>query len=243
MHFPTTHWSALARASLTGETEARSALSELCQTYWPPLNQFIRLRGYGEAEAADLTQEFLIHLLEHSALRKPDPLRGRFRSFLLGALTNFLSHERERRQAQKRGGDHVHVAVDAAIDGEGANALATASDMAEFDRAWAVTVVRTALQQVQKVYCEAGKGDLFGVMRPYLPGGNPPPPYEEASTKAGMSLAAFNSEVHRMRRQFRDCLCAEVARTVSAPHEIDEEIAYLYRVLMDRGTDLRPPES
>ncbi len=177
--------------------------------------------------------------MEHSALRKPDPLRGKFRSFLLGALTNFLSHERARRLAKKRGGEHTHVAV----DGEGVIVPAAANDVAEFDRAWAVTIVRAALERVQQDYSDSGKGELFGVMRSYLPGGNPPPPYEIAAAKAAMSLPAFNSEVHRMRRQFRDCICAEVAGTVSAPHEIDEEIAYLYRVLMDRGTDLRPPES
>jgi len=89
--FPTTHWSLLAQASLNGETEARAALDELCRRYWSPLNQFIRMRGHPPAEADDLTQAFLLHLLEHSALRKPDRLKGRFRSFLLGALVRFLA--------------------------------------------------------------------------------------------------------------------------------------------------------
>ena len=111
MYFPSTHWSVLARASASGETAGHEALEALCRRYWTPLNQFIRSRGYSEAEAEDLTQEFLLHLLEHSTLRKPDPLRGKFRSFLLGALMKFLSHERERQLAQKRGGQQPHISL------------------------------------------------------------------------------------------------------------------------------------
>lgn len=240
MYFPTTHWSLLAKATINGETEARSALGELCRRYWAPLKQFIRSRGYSETEAEDLTQEFLLHLLEHSTLRKPDPLRGRFRSFLLGALVKFLSHERDRRLTQKRGGQQVHVSVEALPENEELSAPAPAqAEVAAFDRAWALTVVRTALERVERDYAANGKADLFPVLRAFLPGGTAPPPYEEAAARAGLSLAAFNSEIHRLRHNFRDCVCAEVTGTVSAPHEIEEEIRHLYRVLMDRGTDLR----
>jgi DNA-directed RNA polymerase specialized sigma24 family protein len=238
MYFPSTHWSLLARASVNGETEAHAALGELCRRYWKPLNQFIRARGYGDAEAEDLTQEFLLHLLEHSTLRKPDPLRGKFRSFLLGALAHFLSHERARRLAQKRGGQQPHVSVelletDKALGDEPLRE----KDVAAFDRAWALEIVRRALAAVTEDYAKSGRVELFEVLRSFLPGGNSPPPYEEAAARARMSLAAFNSEIHRLRRQFRECVYAEVTGTVSAPHEIDQEIAHLYRVLLDRGTD------
>src|SRR5215212_4913074 len=109
MYFPTTHWSLLAKASLSGQMPAREALEELCRRYWSPLRQFIRWRGYTESEADDLTQEFVLHLLKHSTLNKADRLRGRFRSFLLGALTRFLADERDRRQAQKRGRGLAHL--------------------------------------------------------------------------------------------------------------------------------------
>jgi RNA polymerase sigma-70 factor (ECF subfamily) len=97
------------------------------------------------------------------------------------------------------------------------------------------------LEAVEKHYSEAGKGELFAVLRAFLPGETPPPSYEHAAEQAGMSVAAFNSEVHRLRGHFREHIRAEVTSTVSAPHEIDEEIAHLYQVLMDRGTDLRSP--
>jgi DNA-directed RNA polymerase specialized sigma24 family protein len=238
MYFPSTHWSLLAQASFGGEPEARRALEELCQRYWLPLRQFIGSRGYSETEAEDLTQEFILHLLERSALRKPDPLRGKFRSFLLGALANFLSHERERRLAQKRGGQQMHVSIEALGDDVdfGSSSLVN-EEVAAFDRAWALTIVRAALEAVAQQYAGAGKSELFAVLRAFLPGGQPPPSYEETAIRSGLSVAALNSEIHRLRRQFRDCLSAEVTSTVSAPHEIDEEIAHLYRVLLNRGTD------
>ena len=238
MYFLTTHWSLLAKATLDGETEARAALAELCRRYWSPLNQFIRSRGYLEAEAEDLTQEFLVHLLEHSALRKPDPDRGRFRSFLLGALTKFLSHERERRLSLKRGGQLPHVSM--ATLGEGVHGPPPESEVASFDRAWALTIVKAAVDRVERDYAEGGKDRLFAVLRSFLPGVNVPPPYEQAATEAGMSVAAFTSEVHRLRGKLRELMCAEVMATVSAPHEMEDEIGYLYRVLMDRATDFGP---
>jgi RNA polymerase sigma-70 factor (ECF subfamily) len=241
MYFPTTHWSLLAKATLNGESEARSALGELCRRYWSPLKQFIRSRGYSEQESEDLTQEFLLHLMEHSALRRPDPLRGKFRSFLLGALVKFLSHERERRLAQKRGGQQPHVSLDIIETAGAAESSPADTEAVTFDRAWALALVRGALEGVERDYVSAGKSELFAVLRAFLPGDTTPPSYEEAAAKAGMSIPAFTSEIHRFRRQFRDCVRAEVMVTVSAPHEIEEEIAHLYRVLMDRGTDFRPP--
>jgi len=241
MYFPSTHWSLLAQASIGGEPEARRALEELCRRYWPPLRQFICSRGYSETEAEDLTQEFILHLLERSALRKPDPLRGKFRSFLLGALANFLSHERERRLALKRGGQQAHLSIEAlGEDVNFGNAALMNGEVAAFDRTWALTIVRAALESVARQYADAGRSELFAVLRAFLPGGHSPPSYEEAASRAGLSVAALTSELHRLRRQFRDGLYAEVTSTVSAPHEIDEEVAHLYHVLLDRGTDFPP---
>jgi DNA-directed RNA polymerase specialized sigma24 family protein len=238
MYFPTTQWSLLAKATLDGQTEGRAALGELCRRYWRPLNQFIRSRGYSEAESEDLTQEFLLHLLEHSTLLKPDPLRGKFRSFLLGSLVKFLSHERERRFAQKRGGQQPHVSVEM-LEGELSSPQLAGDEVAEFDRIWALTILRTALANLEGTYLEAGKGELFAILRTFLPGSNAPPSYEAAAGRAGSSVVAFTSEIHRLRQKFRELIYAEVTGTVSAPHEVEEEIAYLHRVLRDRGTDLR----
>lgn len=234
MIFPTTHWSILAQASLDGKTEGRTALNELCRRYWHPLNDFIRSRGYASAEADDLTQAFLLHLLEHSTLQKPDRLKGRFRSFLLGALVRFLGDERDRRLAQKRGGGIPHVLLEEDHEGE-----FTAEEQAGFDRAWALTVLRACLAAVRQEYSSAGQEGIFSVARMFLPGSGTAPTYDEAATRLGISVSAFTSELHRLRVRIRELLWAEVAGTVAAPHEIEEELTYLQRVLMDRGTDLR----
>ena len=123
MYFPSTHWSVLAQDSLGGQADAARALEDLCRRYWSPLQQFIRLRGFNPTEAEDLTQEFLLHLQEHSTLKKADRRRGRFRSFLLGALVRFLADERDKRQTLKRGSGIVHLSAD-----EGGAELAAAPD-------------------------------------------------------------------------------------------------------------------
>jgi len=242
MYFPTTQWSLLARASLTGETTARQALEELCRHYWAPLHQFIRARGYTDAEAQDLTQEFILHLLEHSTLQKADRLRGRFRSFLLGALVRFLADEYDRRRAQKRGSGAVHLNLD-----EAENQLAANSDQDSslFDREWALAILENSLRTVQTEFEPKLGAAHFALLRTFLPGSINAPTYEEAAQKLDLSVPALKSELHRLRQRFKSLVRQEVANTVSAPHEIDEEMSHLQNVLMDRGHDfesgLKPP--
>ena len=161
MYFPTTHWSLLAQASLAGETSARAALDELCRRYWRPLNQFLRMRGYSETDAEDLTQAFLLHLLERSALSKADQFRGKFRSFLLGALVKFLAHERNYRQAQKRGGQSLHLSIEALSEENVEVPAMPETDVKAFDRAWALNVLRIAMDKIQQDYLAADKKELF----------------------------------------------------------------------------------
>jgi RNA polymerase sigma-70 factor (ECF subfamily) len=235
MYFPTTQWSVLAKASLNGETAARQALEELCRRYWSPLYQFIRARGYTEPEAQDLTQEFLLHLLEHATLRKADPQRGRFRSFLLGALSRFLADEYDRRQAQKRGRGAVHLSLEAQ-----APQVAASTEPGElgFDREWALVVLENALRSLGHEFQRAGGGERFAVLRRFLPGSTDVPGYDETARQLQMSLPALKSELHRLRQRFKALVRQEVASTVSAPHEIDEEMNHLQQVLMHKGNDL-----
>ena len=235
MFFPTTQWSVLAKAALDGETQARSALEDLCRRYWSPLREFIRLRGYPEAEAEDLTQGFLLHLLQHSTLKKADRLQGRFRSFLLGSLVRFLADERTRRLRQKRGGRIPHLSLE-----QQPFELATTPDPGtiKFDREWAVVVLENAMQSLHDEYAAAQEEKKFAVLRRFLPGASELLPYDTAASQLGLSLPAFKSELHRLRRRYRTVVVQEVADTVSAPHEVDQEMAHLQQVLLDNGTDL-----
>lgn len=231
MYFPTTQWTLLARASLNAETAGRQALEELCRRYWSPLHQFIRARGYTETEAQDLTQEFLLHLLEHSTLQKAERSRGKFRSFLLGALVRFLADEYDRRNAQKRGQGAVHLSV----EDEAADLAALPEPVTLFDREWALVILENALRGVQEEFEAGGSVARFAVLRHFLPGSLEVPTYEQAAAQLGLSLPALKSELHRLRKRFKELVRQEVASTVSAPHEIDEEMDYLQAVLMDRG--------
>lgn len=234
MYFPTTQWTLLARASLDGENTARQALEELCRRYWSPLFQFIRARGYRESDAEDLTQQFVLHLLEHATLTKADRLRGRFRSFLLGALVRFLGDEYDRRQAQKRGQGAIHLGLDDDVSDPAVN---FGTDASRFDREWALVVLENALRVLQNEYEAQAGAARFAVLRGFLPGSVQVPHYDEAAARMDLSLPAFKSELYRVRQRFKALVRQEIANTVSAPHEIDEEMTHFQRVLMDRGND------
>ena len=112
--FAPTHWSVIvAAASSQSEPEkARVALEELCQTYWMPLYTFVRSRGYSVPDAQDLTQSFFVYLLEHEIYARADREKGRFRSFLLASLKNFLADAYSREHALKRGGGQEFLPLD-----------------------------------------------------------------------------------------------------------------------------------
>jgi RNA polymerase sigma-70 factor (ECF subfamily) len=236
MYFPTTHWSLLAKATSSGDDEARRALEELCRRYWAPVNQFVQFRGRRDAEAEDLTQEFFLHVCRHSTFSRADRMRGRFRSFLLGALVKFLANETDRARAQKRGGGAADLRLDDMDDTTAPPAPPEA--LAGFDREWATTVLANAMDRVRGEFAGAGRGNVFGVLKDFLPGAAAPPSYEDAARRMGSSVPAFKSEVHRLRLRFRALIREEVAATVSAPHEIEAELAHLQTVLMDRGQNL-----
>jgi RNA polymerase sigma-70 factor (ECF subfamily) len=238
VYFPSTHWSLLAKATSSGDDEARRALEELCRRYWSPVNQFVRLRRSRAADAEDLTQEFFLHVCRHSTFARADQLRGRFRSFLLGALVKFLSNEADRARAQKRGGGLEDLPWD---EVEEAGAPSTPPEaQAGFDREWAVTILTNALTRVEAEYAGGDRRETFDTLKDFLPGAAATPSYEEAAGRLGVSGPAFKSEVHRLRLRFRALIRDEVAATVSAPHEIESELAHLHSVLMDRGQALGP---
>lgn len=230
MAFPTTRWSLLAQATIHGDTVQGAALAEFYRRYRAPVVNFIRRQTGDHARAEDLAQEFFLHLAESSTLQRADPLRGRFRSFLLGALTRFLARERTRSSAAKRGSGEAHLSLDALTPGVGEPA-----DLAEvaqaFDREWA----RDLLIRVRQELIAAWPGDKAGldVLLRFLPGAVETPPYEAAAAGLGWTLARLKTEVFRVRSQFRELVRAEVALTVEAPHEIDAEMAHLHLVLSD----------
>ncbi len=233
--FATTHWSVVAQSALTNVPEAENALAKLCETYWPPIYSFIRRRGYSPADAQDLTQSFFAFFLRTKAYARTDRLHGKFRSFLLASVKNFLADNRDRDQAIKRGGDYQFVF----LDQETAEVFydpASASDSSAehlFELRWAKTLTGGALNTLREELQAEGKLQLFEQLKNFLTGGSVLPSYDDAAARTGLRRATVKTHVHRLRQRYREIVRCEIARTVSSPHEIDEELHYLCNILAE----------
>jgi RNA polymerase sigma factor (sigma-70 family) len=232
--FTTTHWSLVeaAKPDEASRTRAREALEELCRAYWYPLYAFVRGRGYSAIDAQDLTQAFFARFIETGGFASGDRARGRFRSYLLGAMKHFLANEWHRAQTQKRGGQVRFIEWDA-LDPEARYAEATApSDNPEylFDREWALQTVAGALQALRGEMAQAGKSEQFDALKGGLTG-QEELPRGQIAARLGLSEGAVKVAVHRLRRRYRELLRAAVAETVSDEADLDEEMRYLVAVL------------
>ena len=218
---------------------AQAALAELCQTYWAPLYSFVRSRGYAMEDAQDLTQSFFAYLIEHKIYARVDRTKGKFRSFLLASLKNFLGHAYYREQTLKRGGSLDFLPLDDAR-AKAAESLfqthsSTSSEDRVFDRSWAAALVTAGLERLAADYKGESKEKLFfKELRAFLGGGaGPPPPYAELAVRLGMSESTLRTHVTRLRARYREALHAEVRRTVATEAQAQEELHVLLRVLTE----------
>ena len=224
-----------AKPDAVSQTRAREALEELCRAYWYPLYAFVRSRGYSAVDAQDLTQTFFARFIETGGFASADRERGRFRSYLLGAMKHFLANEWHRAQAQKRGGQVRFIEWDA-LDPEARYAeTSEQSDNPEhlFDREWALQTVAGALQTLRDEMTKAGKSDLFDALKGSL-SGQDESPRGQIAARLGMSEDAVKVAVHRLRQRYRKLLRAAIAETVSNEADLDDEMRYLVAVLRRR---------
>jgi len=231
--FASTHWSIVAQSAQTDVPEAANALAQLCETYWAPIYSFIRRRGYAPSDAEDLTQSFFAYFLRTKAYSRTDRLHGKFRSFLLASVKNFLADNWDRQQAIRRGGGYRFVSLDQGT-AESFYDVASASDSTAehlFELRWAKSLTAGALDSLRQELHAEGKARLFEQLKNFLTGGDVLPSYDEASARTGLPRATVKTHVHRLRQRYRDIVRREVARTVSSPHEIDEELRYLCNIL------------
>ena len=223
-----------AREEESGES-ARQALAGFCEAYWPPLYSFLRHRGHSSADAQDLVQGFFAHLLEQNTLIRADQQKGRLRTFLLGSLQNFLFNEYDRSRALKRGGGRQSVSIEEHLPEAEAAMLATAhlSDAGCYDLVWASNIVTRAWENLQNAFVAEGKAEWLEELRPFVAGGSVTPPnQEEAAARLGVPIATLRTWLSRLRQRYRESLRMEVASTVSDPADVDQELQYLYRILM-----------
>jgi RNA polymerase sigma-70 factor (ECF subfamily) len=228
--FATTQWNVVLAARDGTEGEARRALESLCEAYWYPLYAYLRRRGRGADEARDLTQGFFADLLGRDFLGAVDQSKGRFRSFLLASLEHFLSRDREKEQAQKRGGGARPLPLD--VDtAETRYRLEPADERTPeklFERRWGLTVMERAMDRLAAEH--ADQKERFERLKPCLTGSEEAS-YREVAAVLGMTEAAVKAAVHRLRQGYGRLLREEIADTVADPAEVDDELRHLLRVV------------
>lgn len=219
-----------------GETpEARAALSELCEVCYQPVFRFLRRDGRDDEAARELAQEFFARILQRGDLGAADPSRGRFRSYLLGAVKHFLADQRKREGCQKRGGGVAAESLDAPVTADGAppdlpDPGAAVPD-AWFDRQWALAVMERALSAVAAEFAAHGKAAQFDLLKPWLAGEAPALSQAGVARRLGWSEGAVKVAVHRLRKRFREALRAEVRQTLADGDDPDAELRYLLAAL------------
>lgn len=238
--FHTTRWTMVVRAQ--GEApEARAALGDLCEAYWMPVYRFLKREGRNDDQSRELTQEFFSRLLAGGTLERADPGKGRFRSYLLGALKHFLSDRRRAEGRQKRGGDVVIESIES-IESSGsetspglsiADPGAEASD-AYFDRHWALAVMERGLNAARESFKQARKENQFELLKPWLIGDVDGLSQSDVAAELGMSTGAVKVAVHRLRQKFGEAIRREIAETVDTEEEIAGELSYLIEALQSR---------
>jgi RNA polymerase sigma factor (sigma-70 family) len=242
--FRTTQWSVVFLSAQSQAPGSKAALAELCRRYWFPLYAFVRRRGYNPADTQDLVQGFFLHLLGHKALAGVDARKGKFRSFLLASIKNYISNEADRARCLKRGGTIEFVPLD----------LENAEELYKFEPAdfltpetifdarWATALLNETMARLGNECAAQGKSAIVQVLEPFLAPGSVQtvPSYEEAADQLQVSIVAVKTLIHRLRKQFSTFLREEVARTVSDPAEIDEDIHSLCEALIASEGRLGP---
>jgi RNA polymerase sigma factor (sigma-70 family) len=216
-------------------TEAgRTALEELCRTYWYPLYDFARRRGHAEEDAKDLTQGFFAQLLRDGAIARADAARGRFRTYLLTMFDRYRAHQYARATRQKRGGGCEVLSLDALRTAEARfqEEPATADSPEKiFDRKWALSLLEQTLAGVQHEYAAAGKAALFEALRSALWGGRGDLPYAVIAQQLGTTEGAVKVAMHRLRQRMREQLQREVEKTLLRAGDAGDELRHLFSAI------------
>lgn len=228
--FATTRWSLVAGAAGRPDREADAALALLCERYWPPLYAFVRGRVRDVQEAQDLTQEFFARLLEKQVLAQASPERGRFRSFLLASMKNFLANQWDRSQAARRGGGRPIFSLDvqAAESRLVVPSPVTLTPDQIYERSWALTLLEQVATRLRSEFVASGKERQFELLKAALSGDREKLPFAEMASTLGISEDAARQAASRLRKRYREVLKEEVAQTVADFQDVDDEIRCLF---------------
>jgi DNA-directed RNA polymerase specialized sigma24 family protein len=237
-HFVTTRWS-LIRPRCGGGTPSKidPGLVQLCQIYWRPIFTFIYRRGYSEADAQDLTQDFFVIIMEGNLLQSADPNRGRFRSLLLKSLTRFLIDAAAKQRRHKRGGQLQFISLESWMAEARAQLCLPRATIESvppevlFDAGWAAAIAEEALRRL-RLECESkGRRRVYEVLHPYLTSERSEICYESLSRVLGVPEMSVKSLLHHFRTRYRSLLREEIRKTVESEANVDDEIRYLCATL------------
>ncbi len=229
--FAPTQWSVVRDAG-GDPARRRAALEALCRIYWPPIYSYLRRRGHSPADAEDTTQAFFAHLLTGDFFDRPDPERGRFRGYLVGALRQFVSHERAHTDAQKRGGHLTFVDL-SGLDTEREYAAVDHAQLdpsEAYELSWAVTLLGQAMRRLEAEQRAAGRGPAFAALKPLLHSTPGPGDYDRIATALDTSRATVAVWLHRLTRRLAELVKLEVAATLENPADADQELQHLLHV-------------
>jgi RNA polymerase sigma factor (sigma-70 family) len=232
-NFATTQWSLVLKAGGAEPGKSAEALTALFQTYWYPLYAYLRRQDLSGDQAEDVVQGFFLRLLEKNTLAAATSDRGRFRSFLLTAIKNYLANERDYARAQKRGGNQRLLSLDF---GSGESRLSlepahSATPERLFERQWAITLLATVMQRLEAEYQQAGKDHHFALLKETLALNGERIGFAALGAELGLTENATRQAASRMKKRYRELIREEVAQTVSKPAEVDDEIRALFEAL------------
>ena len=232
--FATTSWSVVLQAASENDSKNQYALATLCEAYWYPLYAFVRRMGRSADDAEDLTQSFFLELMEKSKLAKSDPSRGRFRTFLLTSLQNYLKNEHRKNSTIKRGGHHSIISIDftAAESQYSLEPSHEQTPQRAFDKNWAFAVLKQVLVGLEQQYADSGKLRLYNSLKGHLVG-TASAPYAQIAAELGMKAGAIKVAMHRLRERYGQMLRLQIAKTMEDPANVDEELRHLFEVISE----------
>ena len=233
VRFDTTNWSVVLKAGGDRSSAAREALGTLCSAYWYPVYAMVRRYGHDATDAEDMTQAYFTRFLEKGWVKEVRPEHGRFRSFLLVSVRNFLHNERDRERAVKRGGGTRPVSLDGAAAEQryALEPVESATPETLFERAWAQEVLSRALERLKSEMTETGEAERFDQLKGHLTGDEHAETYRELAEAWGVGESAVRVALHRLRKRLGRLLREEIAVTVADPADVGEELRHLLTTL------------
>jgi RNA polymerase sigma-70 factor (ECF subfamily) len=226
--FETTHWSRVLAAGEGDSAQAREAIESLCAVYWYPLYAYVRRKGHSPADAEDLVQGFFARLLCLNSMAQVTRERGKFRSFLLGAMNHYMADEWDRASAKRRDCRRtISLDAGAAETRFGQEPQDHQTPERLFQRQWAMALLEAVVNRLRGEYAAAGKDELFMALRFAIAADRHALPYAELAGMLGMAEPAVRVAVHRLRRRYREMIREEIARTVGSADEVEEELREL----------------